>query len=77
MNITTDNPKCEICGGRTALISGPFYYEQDSEPYIAGVEEEAESGSGECEVSGFICDGCSSIQGLFTPPSDGASNKNK
>ena len=36
----SDTPKCKICGGRTATVSGVFYYEQDSEPYMADVEEE-------------------------------------
>ena len=60
----SDTPKSKICGGRTATVRGVFYYEQDSEPYMADVEEEAECGDGECHVCAFVCDDCGNVQGL-------------
>ena len=62
----SDTPKCKICGGRTATVSGVFYYEQDREPYMADVEEEAKCGDGECHVCAFVCDDCGNVQGLST-----------
>ena len=64
-NTATDNPVCEKWGGRTAFISGVFYYTQDSEPYLAGKEEESYKSEGECNISGFICDDCENIQGVI------------
>lgn len=61
-----DTPKCKICGGRTALISGTFYYDPDAEPYKNGVEEDAKIESGDCWVGGYECDDCGNIQGLWT-----------
>ena len=60
-----DTPKCEICGGRTALITGFFHYETHDEPYNTGIEEEAEVESGECWVGGYKCDDCGNVQGLW------------
>ena len=66
MTKISDTPMCKYCGGRTATVSGVFYYEQDSEPYVAGIEEEAECGNGECHVCAFVCDDCGKVQGLST-----------
>ena len=62
---TSDTKKCKECGGRTALITGSFYYEPDAEPYENGIEEEAKAGTGECWVGGYKCDDCGNIQGLW------------
>lgn len=62
----TDTKDCKECGGRTALIHGSFYYEPDSEPYMSGIEEEAKVSTGECWVSGYKCDECGNIHGLWT-----------
>lgn len=60
-----DTQKCEKCGGRTALVTGMFYYETHDEPYNTGIEEEAEVESGECWVGGYKCDDCGNVQGLW------------
>lgn len=60
-----DTQKCEKCGGRTALVTGTFYYDTDAEPYENGIEEEAEVESGECWVGGYICENCGNVQGLW------------
>jgi hypothetical protein len=59
-----DSQKCEKCGGRTALVTGKFYYDSDAEPYNNGVEEDANV-SGDCWVGGYVCDDCTHIQGLW------------
>lgn len=61
----SDTHKCKECGGRTALITGSFYYEPDAEPYENGIEEEAKTGTGECWAGGYKCDDCGNIQGLW------------
>lgn len=60
-----DTRACEKCGGRTALVTGQFYYEPDSEPYKNGIEEEAMVDSGECWVGGYKCDDCGHVQGMW------------
>jgi hypothetical protein len=60
-----DSQKCEKCGGRTALVTGTFYYDADDEPYNNGVEEDAKVESGDCWVGGFKCDDCENVQGLW------------
>ena len=61
----TDTEKCEKCEGRTALISGTFYYHPDPEPYINGVQETSDVNEGECWVGAYKCDDCNHIQGLW------------
>lgn len=53
-----DSQTCKKCGGRTALITGIFCYED--------VTEKAKVEGGECWVSGFKCDNCGHIQGLWS-----------
>lgn len=65
MKTENDTPICEKCGGRTALITGTFYYYPDAEPYKNGEEEDAKIESGDCWVSGYKCDDCGNIQGLW------------
>lgn len=60
-----DSKQCSECGGRTALITGNFTYDADSEPYNNGVEEEAKIESSDCWVGGFKCDDCGHVQGLW------------
>lgn len=62
----SDTKDCKVCGGRTALIHGSFYYEPDSEPYMSGIEEETKCETGECWVGAFKCDDCDNIQDLWT-----------
>lgn len=61
----SDTPKCTECEGRTALITGTFYYSPDAEPYNNGIEEQAGTGEGDCWVGGYKCDNCSHVQGLW------------
>jgi hypothetical protein len=61
-----DSQTCKKCGGRTALITGFFCYEPVDYPYNNDVKEEAKVESGECWVSGFKCDNCGHIQGLWS-----------
>jgi hypothetical protein len=65
VKVNSDTHKCLECGGRTALITGTFYYEQDAEPYMSGIEEDAKVSSGDCWVGGYICDDCGNVQGLW------------
>lgn len=65
MTKENDTHKCEVCGGRTALVTGFFAYEPDSEPYESGIEEDSEIVGGECWAGGFKCDDCGNIQGLW------------
>lgn len=60
-----DSETCNKCGGRTALITGQFYYDADDEPYNNGIIEDAEIESGDCWVGGYKCDNCGHIQGLW------------
>lgn len=60
-----DTNKCEKCGGRTALISGQWYFKPDPEPYLSGIIEDAEENIDEAWINGEICDDCSHIQNLF------------
>lgn len=57
--------KCNKCGGRTALISGIWYYSPDQEPYENGVIEPTERNESEAYMNGFICDDCDTIQDVF------------
>lgn len=59
-----DTPICKECGGRTATVSGTFYYSPDEEPYNSGIIEKSLVGDGECWVVAFICDDCGNIQNL-------------
>lgn len=61
----SDTEVCHKCGGRTALVTGSFYYEPDAEPYENGIEEEAKVGTGECWAGGYKCDDCGNVQGLW------------
>ena len=63
--INVDTKTCKVCGGRTALVTGEFYYDPDAEPYQNGIKEEAKVQSGECWVGGYKCDDCGSIQDLW------------
>ena len=60
-----DSQKCTECGGRTALITGQFYYDANAEPYNTGVKEDAKTESGDCWVGGYKCDDCGHVQGLW------------
>jgi hypothetical protein len=60
-----DTHKCSECGGRTALVTGHFYYDSDAEPYNSGIEEVAKAESGDCWVGGYKCDDCEHVQGLW------------
>lgn len=60
-----DSEKCDKCGGRTALVTGQFYYEPEAEPYMNGKTEACLVKSGDCWVGGFICDSCGNVQGLW------------
>lgn len=59
-----DKPKCEKCGGRTALMSGYWHATPDPEPYQTDVEEKCLTGSAEEFISGHICDDCGHVQDL-------------
>ena len=61
----SDTHACCECGGRTALVTGYFYYEPDAEPYMSGIEEEAKVESGECWMGGYKCDDCGNMQGFW------------
>ena len=60
----SDTNKCEKCGGRTALISGQWYFNPDQEPYLNGKIEGAETSIDKAWISGEICDNCNHIQSL-------------
>lgn len=62
----TDTDACKECGGRTALVTGFFSYEPNSEPYNNGVEEVAKVTSGQCWVGAYKCDDCGTVQKLWT-----------
>jgi len=64
---TLEEPKqtCIKCGGRTALVSGYWYYNPDQEPYENGVIEPTERNESEAYMNGFICDDCDTIQDVF------------
>lgn len=57
--------KCIKCNGRTALISGYWYYSPDQEPYENDVIEPTERNESEAYMNGFICDDCNTIQDVF------------
>jgi hypothetical protein len=61
----TDNNKCEKCNSRTALISGYWYFQPDSEPYMNGIQKESLVNEGEQWINGLKCDDCGHIQDLF------------
>ena len=63
-NMETDNNKCEKCGGRTAIVSGQWVFNPDSEPYLNGKEEDAITSIDEGWINGEVCDDCSHIQNL-------------
>lgn len=63
-NKSADTPKCK-CGGRTALISGQWYYSPDTEPYENGIQEKSKVSDDEEWIIGFKCDDCDSIQDVF------------
>ncbi len=63
--IMSDNKKCKKCGGRTALVSGQFYYNADQEPYKNGVIERAERPEGDEYVHGLLCDKCGRLTQLW------------
>ena len=65
MEKTHDTNKCEKCGGRTALISGQWYFNPDPEPYLNGKTEGAETSIDEAWISGSVCDDCGNVQDLF------------
>lgn len=67
---SVDTPKCK-CGGRTALISGNWYFTPDREPYLNGKEEEAKVSDGEEWIIGYKCDDCGSLIDLFSDDRDG------
>ena len=60
-----DTINCEKCGGRTALVTGFFNDEPDSEPYNSGIEEESKVEDGECWTGGYKCDDCGLVQSLW------------
>ena len=60
----SDTNKCEKCGGRTALISGQWYFNPDQEPYLNGKIEDAETNIDEAWITGEVCDNCNHIQSL-------------
>jgi hypothetical protein len=55
-----DTDKCEKCGSRTALVSGQWYHEMDSEPYMSGKKINDEDW-----IHGFKCDDCGHLQGIW------------
>lgn len=61
-----DTNVCNKCGGRTALVTGTYFYHQDDEPYNNGVEEESLVEDGECWIGAFMCDKCGNIQDFWT-----------
>lgn len=63
--INSDTEKCNKCSGRTALVSGEFYWNADQEPYSNGKQEVAENRDGTSWIHGYVCDDCESIQGLW------------
>ncbi len=60
----SDNDPCKKCGGRTALVSGIFYFEQDQEPYKSGIHETAINESGDFYLHGTVCDDCNELSNL-------------
>lgn len=61
-----DTDKCEKCGGRTALISGQWCHEMDSEPYMSGEKiDDKDRKTGEDWIHGFKCDDCGHLQGIW------------
>lgn len=60
-----NTPKCNTCGGRTALMVGDYTYYPDDEPYTNGVEEESIAEGGEVELSCYKCDSCGNLQDFF------------
>ena len=66
MTVKIDTPKCEECGGVTALVTGRFFYSFDAEPYTSGVEETIDDDyEGDCWVGGYECQKCKHVQGLW------------
>jgi len=61
----THRQTCCKCKGRTALVSGFWFYTPDQEPYENGKEEDSEVGDSEAYMNGFVCDECNTIQGVF------------
>jgi hypothetical protein len=61
----TDTPLCNKCNSRTALVKGVWNYDPDSEPYINGKQEKANTGSSDAYLCGFKCDECNHVQDIW------------
>ena len=62
---TSDNTPCK-CGGRTALVSGQFYFDADQEPYKNGVIEPAKTQKGDEWIHALLCDKCNKLTKIWS-----------
>ena len=57
-------PRCSLCGGKLALVSGNFDYDVDDEPFESGQEETVELDSYNARLTAMVCVDCGDVTNI-------------